>query len=349
MEKKNRNLLLAAAAGLGSLLAWRAFSRSRHALNLKGKVVLITGGSRGLGLEMARQLADEGARLAICSRHAEDLETARQELTVRGAEVLAVRCDITNQDEVRGLVAQVQDQFGRIDVVINNAGVIQVAPLEELTLHDFEEAMNTHFWAPLYTTLAVLPQMKERRAGRIVNISSVGGKVPLVHQVSYTSSKFALVGLSEGLRAELKKDGILVTTISPGLTRTGSARHAIIKGQHEKEYAWFSTLDMAPGITQSVEKAARRIIEALRYGEAEVVLSLPGKVLAGLHGLFPGLVTDTMGQVNRLLPEPGGIGKERVRGYESLSEQTPDWAQARTEEAARENNEMRGSQGAGKE
>lgn len=338
MEKQNRSLLLA-AAGLGAWLAWRTINRSRKALDLRGKSVLITGSSRGLGLVLARQLAEEGARLALCARDADELEKARQELHAQGAEVLAVPCDITRQDDVNELVARVQDHYGSIDVLINNAGVIQVSPLEELTLHDFEEAMNTHFWAPLYTTLAVLPQMKERRAGRIVNIASVGGKVSLAHQVSYSSSKFALVGLSEGLRAELKKDGILVTTICPGLTRTGSAQHAFIKGQHQKEYAWFSTLDVAPGITKSAGATARRIIEALRFGEAEVVTTVASKVLVVLHGVFPGFVTDMMAEVNRWLPESGGIGRERVKGYESESDKTPGWAQARTEQVGRQMNE----------
>ncbi|CAN5911904.1 SDR family oxidoreductase [soil metagenome] len=339
METNNRNLLLA-AAGAGALLAWRAFNRSRQALDLRGKSVLITGGSRGLGLVLARQLAEEGARLAICARNADELETARQELEGRGAEVLALPCDVTKHDDVMELVARVQDRFGGVDVLINNAGVIQVAPLEEVTLHDFEEAMNTHFWGPLYTTLAVLPQMRKQQAGRIVNISSIGGKVSLAHLVPYSSSKFALTGLSEGLRAELKKDGILVTTVCPGLTRTGSPRNVILKGQHEKEYAWFTTLDVTPGISKGAESTARRIIEALRYGEAEVVTTLAGKAIVGFHGLFPGLTADATALINRLLPGPGGIGKERVKGYESISDKTPDWVQARNDQAARENNEM---------
>jgi NAD(P)-dependent dehydrogenase (short-subunit alcohol dehydrogenase family) len=339
METKNRNLLFA-AAGAGALLAWRAFNRSRQALDLKGKSVLITGGSRGLGLVLARQLAAEGARLTICARDAEDLETARHELAESGAEVLAVPCDVTKQDEVKELVARVQDRFGSVDVLINNAGVIQVAPLEEMTLHEFEEAMNTHFWGPLYTTLAVLPQMKERQAGRIVNISSIGGKVSLAHLLPYSSSKFALTRLSEGLRAELKKDNILVTTVCPGLTRTGSPRNAILKGQHEKEYAWFTTLDVAPGISKSAESTARRIIEALRHGEAEVLTTLAGKAIVGFHGLFPGLTADATALINRLLPGPGGIGQERAKGYEGISNKTPDWVQARNDKAGRENNEM---------
>ena len=112
--------------------------------------------------------------------------------------------------------------FGQIDVLINNAGVIQTGPLENMIIEDFENAMKIHFWAPLYTMLSVIPDMKARRVGRIVNIASVGGKVSVPHIVPYSASKFALVGLSSGFRHEMKKYGIKVTTINPGLTRSGS-------------------------------------------------------------------------------------------------------------------------------
>src|SRR5262249_29078614 len=143
---------------------------------------------------------------------------------------------------------------------VNNAGIIQVGPMETMTLADYQEAMRVHYWGPLYTALAVLPQMKQRRAGRIVNITSIGGKVAVPHLLPYVGSKFALVGLSEGLRAELMKDGILVTTVVPGLMRTGSPRNAFFKGQNEAEYAWFKIGDSIPVLTTSAERAARRIV-----------------------------------------------------------------------------------------
>src|SRR5207237_838032 len=112
------------------------------------------------------------------------------------------------------------------------------APFDNLTAEDFSRAMQTHFSGPLYTMLAVLPSMRLRRRGRIVNIGSIGGKIPVPHLVPYCASKFALVGLSESLRTELSQEGIYVTTVNPGLIRTGSPRNVDIKGQHEKEYAW---------------------------------------------------------------------------------------------------------------
>jgi NAD(P)-dependent dehydrogenase (short-subunit alcohol dehydrogenase family) len=210
MKESNKEALVLAAAGAGAFLAGRALSRRFFGYSLRGKVVLITGVSRGLGLVMAREFASEGARIAICARRPDELEAARADLKRRGAEVMAIPCDVTDRAQVNELMNVVRDRFGRIDVLVNNAGVIQVGPVEVMTMEDYEEAMKTHFWGPLYATLAVLPEMRRRRAGRIVNITSIGGKISIPHLVPYSASKFALVGLSEGLRAELLKDGVRV-------------------------------------------------------------------------------------------------------------------------------------------
>jgi short-subunit dehydrogenase len=344
MEERNREGMLLATVGVGAfgaaLLVARALTRRAHEYELEGKVVLITGGSRGLGLVMARELALEGARLVICARDPEELERARHDLEGRGAEVLSVPCDVTDRSQVQYLVATARDRFEQIDVLINNAGLIQVGPMEVQTLEDYEEAMRIHYWAPLYTILAVLPEMRERGEGRIVNISSIGGKVAFPHLLPYCASKFALVGLSEGLRAELAKDGIVVTTVCPGLMRTGSPRKAYFKGQHRAEYAWFTIGDSLPVSSISAEKAARQIIRACKNGDAEVVLSLPAQAMVLFHGIFPGLTADILGAVNRLLPEPGGIGTERVPGAASESWLAPSILTALTQRAARDNNEI---------
>ncbi len=194
MSENNNKLLVAAAAGVGALIAARAVVRRWSEYDLSGRVVLVTGGSRGLGLVMAREFAREGASVAICARDEAELERARADLKGRGARVLAVPCDLTDRAQVNEMTSVVRDHFGRIDVLVNNAGVIQVGPVEVMTLEDYEEAMKTHFWAPLYTTLAVLPEMRRRRDGRIVNISSIGGKISVPHLVPYSASKFALSG-----------------------------------------------------------------------------------------------------------------------------------------------------------
>ena len=332
-----RSLLLA-AAGLGAVALARRIVRSSY--SFRDKTVLISGGSRGLGLLLARELAAEGARLALCARSLEELERAEAELRSAGAEVITMACDITERAQVHSMIGDLGDRWGPIDVLINNAGVIQVGPLEVMTVEDYEEAMKTHFWGPLYTTLAVLPEMRRRRAGRIVNITSIGGKISVPHLVPYSASKFALVGLSEGLRAELAKDGIRVTTVCPGLMRTGSPRNADFKGQHRAEYAWFSISDSLPLASMNAQRAARQIIAACRRGDAEVVLSLPALLAARFHGLFPGTTADLMGMVNRFLPGPGGIGAQRAKGKQSVSAWSPSWMTTLSDQAAVRNNEV---------
>lgn len=341
MHNKNNNGLLWAAAGVTAFLAARALYRNINKYSFENRVVVITGASRGLGLVLARQLAEEGAKLAICARDADELETARRELTGMGADVMAITCDVTDRNQVQSMLSSIRERFSQIDVLINNAGVIQVGPMESMTIHEYEEAMKTHFWAPLYTMLSVIPHMKENKEGRIVNISSVGGKISLPHQIPYSASKFALVGLSEGMHAELKKDGIVVTTVCPGLTRTGSPRNVIIKGQHEKEYAWFKTADSLPFMTMSAEQTAYEIIEASRRGDAELVTTLSGKLATAFHGLFPGTTSELFSAINNLLPSPGGIGStERKKGYESESSKSETFVNTLTDKAAQKNNEL---------
>jgi NAD(P)-dependent dehydrogenase (short-subunit alcohol dehydrogenase family) len=342
MEKKKQDVLLLAGAGVGALLGVRAAVKKWREFDLSGKAVLITGGSRGLGLVLARELAREGARLSICARDPEELERARVDLSSRGAEVLAFPCDVTDRAQVNEWVQVSAEHFGGVDVLINNAGVIQVGPMEVMTLADYEEAMKIHFWGPLYTTLAVLPSMRRKRSGRIVNVSSIGGKIAVPHLVPYSASKFALVGLSEGLRAELQKDGIVVTTVCPGLMRTGSPRNATFKGQHRAEYAWFSISDSLPVTTIQAERAARQIIAGCKRGDAEVILSAQAVAAVKFHQLFPELSADIRALVNRLLPAAsGGIGQRRAKGKESESELSPSWLTALGDAAAKRNNEVK--------
>ncbi|GAA4461491.1 SDR family oxidoreductase [Nibrella saemangeumensis] len=332
--------LLWGLAGIGAVVAARSFIKQKRKIDFTGKTVVITGGSRGLGLVMARQFAKEGARLAICARDQEELDLAQADLEQYGGTVFTFACDLTNKAEVKAFIHVVQRDIGPIDVLVNNAGVITVTPFEHATEEDFRESMETHFWACYHTISEVLPQMRERQSGRIVNIASFGGKVPVPHLAPYVTSKFAMVGYSEGLRAEVMKDNIYVTTVCPGLMRTGSPRHAIIKGQNEKEYAWFKIGDSLPILAMSAEQSARKIIDACRYGQAELILTLPAKLASVFHGVFPGLTSDISFLVNKLLPAPGGIGSQRTTGGASETDLTQSFLTKLTDEAAEANNEM---------
>jgi NAD(P)-dependent dehydrogenase (short-subunit alcohol dehydrogenase family) len=317
----------AAAAGWWTL---RSTRRAARRIAFRDPVVIVTGGSRGLGLQLARRLADEGALVAICARDEDTLERARAELADRAgrtARVLAGTCDVTDAAQVAAFVERVTRELGPVDVMINNAGVIQVGPTEHMQLEDYDEAMRVNFYGPLHGMLAVAPSMQRRRSGRIVNIASIGGKAPLPHLVPYSASKFALVGLSEGMRATLLKDGVYVTTVSPGEMRTGSPVHATFKGDHEAEYAWFTTADTAPVSSMNVDRAARMILDACRHGDAELVMPTSAWVQAKLHAVAPTLSTALAGMAERALPKPiAEAGDMPHSGAESDSPRTPEAA-----------------------
>lgn len=343
MAKNHTNaavtLAIAAAAGGMLLLAGSARRRNRG-FDFAGKVVLIAGSSRGLGLVLARQLAAEGARLVLCARDAEELEAARNELQSRGADVLAIPCDLTNRDAANALVNHAISHFGHIDVLINNAGTIAVGPIEHVTMDAYHEAMNVNFWAAVHVAYHVVPHMQERRSGRVVNIGSIGGKIGVPHLIPYSASKFALTGWSRGLRAELAKDGVVVTTVSPGLMRTGSPRNATFKGQNEKEYAWFKAGDSLPLLSVSAESAARDILHATREGRAELIVGALAKAGVLFDQLAPEWSSDLAAFAGRMLPAPGGVGERSMRGAESESKLTQTPLTALTDRAARENNEL---------
>lgn len=329
-------LKLGAVVGTGMIV--RNILRNQRRIDVAGNVVVITGGSRGLGLVLARTLVERGARVAICARDADELGRARAELEQLGGEVFSAQCDVTDRDDVLNFIAAVEDDFGPIDILINNAGVIQVGPLEHMTADDFEHALSVNLRGPLNAMLAALPAMRRRKAGRIVNISSIGGKVAVPHLAPYSTSKFALNGLSQAMRAELTKDGIYVTTVCPGLMRTGSPRHGLFKGNHQAEYAWFSIGDSLPISSVSAESAAEQIIQGFLQGDAEVTISPQAKLISFIHGVAPGLVQEVLGVVARFMPGPTG-SRVAVEGKDAESVFAPSILTRLSDEAARRNNE----------
>jgi NAD(P)-dependent dehydrogenase (short-subunit alcohol dehydrogenase family) len=295
------------ALGAAALAAEKAYTRAT-ALDLQGKRAVVTGGSRGLGFALAQELRAHGARVAICARGEEQLMAARAKL---GDDVVAIPCDVGDRAQVEAFV----DEVGPVDVLINNAGVIAVGPWQTQTIDDFRELVDIQFWGVVHTTLAALPAMVERGEGRIANITSIGGKVSVPWLLPYSSAKFAAVGFSEGLRAELAGTGVKVTTVVPGLMRTGSFLAAYFKGDRAQlEYSLFAPLSGTPATTVSAERAARRIVAALRRGDPEITLGLHAKLAARANGVAPGAVQTAMSLVARALPEVHGT--DRVRGSE---------------------------------
>ena len=331
-------LLLGAVAGVAMTMAAR-----RPTYSFRGRTVIITGGSRGLGLVLAREFAREGAAIAILARHEGELQDAERELAGRGARVLAVPCDVRDRVQVKRAVRLIAERFGRIDVLVNNAGIIQVGPLEHMTPQDFEDAMAVHFYGPLFLTLTVAPHLRRAGGGRIVNIASVGGKIAVPHLLPYSASKFALVGLSEGLRAELHRDRILVTTVCPGLMRTGSPRNALFKGRHRDEFAWFAVADSLPLLSMNAQRAGRKIVAACRHGTARTVLGLPAKLAVLLNELIPETAASLAALANRLLPQPDPTaGVMSHPGSNSTSAWAPSILTRSSDRAALRNNEGSG-------
>jgi NAD(P)-dependent dehydrogenase (short-subunit alcohol dehydrogenase family) len=334
------SLGIAIGTALGTLVAAKAV-RSRRAVDFAGTTVVIFGGSRGLGLAMAREFSAAGAHVVLAARDERELERAAADIEGQGGEVTTIACDITDRGQIERTVSRIAHDRGSIDVLVNCAGVIQVGPLEHMTVADFEEAMATHFWGPLFTVLAALPHMRERGAKRIVNISSIGGKVAVPHLLPYSASKFALTGLSEGLRSELAGQGFAVTTVCPGLMRTGSTYNAKFKGQHRQEFAWFHTSNAMPGMSVSAARAARRIVDACKHGDPEVILTPVAHLAVLANGISPSTTARMLSLANRLLPGPAESDGQRAHsGWQSVSRYVPSSMTRLADRATVEHNEL---------
>jgi short-subunit dehydrogenase len=302
MTRHAKNAAVAIGAGAALLVLGAAQARARRK-RLAGQVVLITGASRGFGLAMAGEFAKHQCRIAICARDHDELTRAQQILARAGHEVFTVDCDISDRDDATAMIDAVTYHYGHIDILVNNAGEIMVSPFENLEVADFERAMAVMFWGALYTTLAVVPAMKSRGQGRIVNITSIGGKVSVPHLLSYNCAKAAAVAFSNGLRNEVRQFGIEVTTIIPGLMRTGSHVNAFFKGDRAAEAGWFGVAASLPLLSLTPEHAARLVVQAICAGKAESVLGTPAQILSRAQTLLPGLTADVLRLSNALLPK----------------------------------------------
>jgi len=318
--------LLLGLIGTGTALwATRAYLRSQRRITLADRVVIVTGASSGLGLLVAHEAARQGAKLVIAARDSAALDAAANELRFEGSpDVLVVPADLTDRVQAAALITRAIERFGRIDVLINVAGIMVVGPVETMTIEDFERLMATNYWAAVYTTLAAIPHMQAQSFGRIGNVSSIGGKLAVPHMIAYTTSKFALTGFNEGLRGELVKDNIYVTGIYPGTIRTGGHVHADIKGDHEAEYAWFSLSDTIPGVSTSAHACALDLWQAVLNGDPEVVVGLPAKLAVAFHNLFTGWNAELQPLINRALPPAPANSTEAVQG-EQIQGKVPEF------------------------
>ncbi len=303
LDSPSARFVAGASAVAAAWFAARRLSRSDYSFG--NRTVIITGGTRGLGLAMARAFVDEGARVWLVARSMDELGSASDELAARGGWVRTICADIRRPDHVSRIIDTVVASGDRIDVLVNNAGIIEVGPVEHAKLEDFQDAFATHFWGPLDLIRASLPHMRGQGEGRIVNISSIGGRVAVPHLAAYNASKFALVGLSESLRAELMKAGILVTTVTPGLMRTGSYVNVKLRGRHPDELRWFTAMSATPLTSMRADRAARMIVEACRRGRATLTPGVQARLAILLNAIAPNMFASLNAAVDRtLLPQP---------------------------------------------
>ncbi len=346
--------MTARVLGLAALaLSARAALARRRETTLAGQVALVTGGSRGLGYLLARELLRHGCRVSICARDEAELEAAKARLQDEtGGEIMTLACDVGRADDVSRWVEAARARLGPIDILVNNAGIIQLGAVRDMSRDDFGRAMDVMFWGVVHPTLAVLPEMVRRRSGRIVNITSIGAKVGVPGLLPYTAAKFAAIGFSEGLRAELARDGVHVMTVVPGLLRTGSDVQVEVKGREwQRRFPYLAVLANLPIVTMDAERAARRIVRATRRGESETILTFPAELLTRIHGIAPGITGDALGVVGRFLPraddrpdEPAAHGRDLIAASRSpLLDRLRSW----NDSAARRFNEHPGGRRGG--
>jgi short-subunit dehydrogenase len=208
-----------------------------------------------------------------------------------------------------------------------------------MTVDDIRRVVDVNFFGAVNVMEAVVPGMRGRRSGSIVNVASVGGVVPVPHLAAYCAGKFALNGFSLAVGAELRRHGISVSVVNPGLMRTGSPVNATFKGRTRAEYGWFALSDSLPLVSVSAERAVDDILRACRKRRPFTILSLPAHLGAMARALAPNAVSLIMGLVNGMLPRPTGDRNRYARGHESQSVLVPSAATVLTQNAELRNNE----------
>ncbi|GAB2500074.1 SDR family NAD(P)-dependent oxidoreductase [Nocardiopsis aegyptia] len=330
-----------AVAGAAAGVSASVLAEHRRATLLRGRAVLVTGGSRGLGLRLAREFGSYGASVAVCGRDRDRLDRAVAGLAGRGIRAHGIQCDLADPEQARAMVEEAAERLGGLDVVVNNAGVLRVGPRATMTTADLEEAMAVMFWGPYHVARAAWERLRESQ-GSLVTITSIGGHLAPPHLWPYACAKAAQVALSEGLAAESLGTGVRVTTVVPGLMRTGSHRAVLFSGAPEREYAWFALCAGLPLLSMSADRAARRVVRATVRGHGYVVLTPAARLGMAAHGLAPGLTQRVSALAGWLLPAVPPEPEERP-GTEAAVQGVPgqvlDALTALNEDAARRLNQ----------
>ena len=239
----------------------------------EGQVVVITGGGRGIGRSTALEFAAEGATLVLCGRRMDALATAVRECEDSGAQAEALHCDVAIDDELVALVNTTMEHYGRIDVLVNNAGVVAGGRLDEIGPDDVGRMVGVNVWAPMRLSQLVLPHMRAAHSGAIVNVSSLAGRMGVPYYATYCASKFALRGFSEALRREVAPDGIHVVAVFPGGTATDML-----------ETVEFDRIGLS---IATAEQVGRAIVRGVRWRQAEVFIGIGDSLISRWNDMSP--------------------------------------------------------------
>lgn len=256
------------------------------------KVALVTGGSEGIGRAIAARLAQENYHVVIAARDAAKLTAAASDLKTQFATpVVPMPTDVRDPKQVQALIEQIMADFGQLDVLVNNAGLYSTGPTEEFTLEDWHRVIDTNLWGYIHTIHAALPHMLAKKSGAIVNLCSVAGKVPMPYHTLYTTSKFAISGLSQSLSAELSPKGVQVCAIYPNIIKTNFPEKAVMQGKDlEDQKARYQQLDQTLSVPfiEKPDDVAKAVWDAIENNESEHILG-SAKLMSGMHAVLPSL------------------------------------------------------------
>lgn len=261
-------------------------------MNLDNKVVVLTGATGGIGQEIARQLAARGSRIALTGRNREKLEALQKELEQKGAKIIATEADLTKAEDRSKLVEQTEQNFGEIDILINNAGSQHMALFQTMEPEAIVSLFQTNLLAPILLVRELLPAMIDRGQGQLVNIGSTFGSIGFAGYTTYSASKFALRGFSEALRRELTGTGVGVTYIAPRGTKTALNSDALYKVSKKLGFHF-----------DKPEDVASQIVRAIELERKELFVGFPEKLFARLNGLIPGIIDSGTAKQMTMLKE----------------------------------------------
>ena len=258
-------------------------------MNFKNKVVVITGASSGIGEASAIKFAKKNANVVLVARRKEKLLQVQKKISKYTDSTLICQCDVSNKLQVKEMSDAVLDRFGRIDVLVNNAGFVIYGKVNELSTEEIIAQMETNYFGMVFCTKAFLPQMLEQHSGHIVNVASVGASFGVPGIASYCATKFAMLGFSEGLRHELAGTGVGLTVVSPIMVRTPLFDHPSFDN-----FSKFST-----GVSLSSETVAKTIIKASNSSRLEIVVPSVARAGIWFKQTFPYFINPIIGNAFR--------------------------------------------------